>query len=45
LICYLNTKKYNFYKVNSMGGVKGKVAKIPLGDTQEDKQARLKLFK
>lgn len=28
-----------------MGGVKGKVAKIPLGDTPEDNKARLELFK
>lgn len=28
-----------------MGGVKGKVAKIPLGDGAEDKAVRLQLFK
>jgi len=28
-----------------MGGVKGKVAKIPIGDTPEDKAERLRLFK
>lgn len=28
-----------------MGGVKGKVAKIPLGDSPEDQKARLALFR
>lgn len=28
-----------------MGGVKGKVAKIPLGDSPEDKKERLGLFR
>jgi hypothetical protein len=28
-----------------MGGVKGKVAKVPLGDSEADKKARLNLFK
>jgi len=28
-----------------MGGVKGKVAKIPLGDSPDDKAKRLEIFK
>jgi len=31
--------------INFMGGVKGKVAKIPLGDSQDDQKVRLALFR